>query len=335
MKIKLIGMLICIILITTSIAVAQSPQQTESKSSTETLSSGYNTDVPVWEINDQWIYRIDSISINSHKENIVMNLSLTISELPLTVISTTGDFYNLEFQTSVSGQLILGIDTNKGPVNLSMIFSNVELSGNVLIEKSTLGIKELSFAFSKEKFKIEIEQPYINLPSFLQKFSAKITMNMIQTYSTPLSLLTFPLDTGIFWNLISTNFTINGKIQSNWLNLLTLLNNIAKQFDHEFLPPKFSALLPVIDIKEALAALGFGNVGKIPAIPFAFICYNTENITVPAGTYNAYSINLLGGKAQCYYSPTAGNVIKITGNFEEIIPNITNINMKLLSTNYS
>ena len=75
-------------------------------------------------------------------------------------------------------------------------------------------------------------------------------------------------------------------------------------------------------------------VFKIPAIPFACICYNTENITIPAGTYKVYTV-LIGGKAQCYYAPTAGNIIKITGNFEEIVPNITNINMRLLSTNYS
>ena len=191
MKTKLIGMLICIILITTPIAVTLSPQKTEGKSSTEAISSTYNVDVPVWEINDQWIYRIDSISINSHKENRVMNLSLTIAELPLTVISTTGDFYTLEFQTSVSGHFIMDINTSKGPVNLSMTFSNVELSGNVLIEKSTLGIKEIAVAFIKEKFIIEIEQPYIPLPHFLQKFSTKITMNMTQTYDTPLCLLTF------------------------------------------------------------------------------------------------------------------------------------------------
>ena len=53
---------------------------------------------------------------------------------------------------------------------------------------------------------------------------------------------------------------------------------------------KFSALLPSIDIKEALIALGSDNVFKIPAIPFAFFCYNTENITIPAGTYEAYTI---------------------------------------------
>jgi hypothetical protein len=264
-----------------------------------------------------------------------MNLSLIIAELPLTVISTTGDFYTLEFQTSVNGHFILNINTSKGSVSLSMTFSNIELSGNVLIEKSTLGIKEIAVAFIKEKFIIEIEQPYIPLPRFLQKFSTKITMNMTQTYDTPLCLLTFPLSTGIFWNLNSTNFTINGKIQSNLLTLLNFLNNIAKQFGYEFLPEKFSALLPIIDIKEALIALGSDNVFEIPVIPFAFICYTTEDITVPAGTYNAYTITLIGGKAQCYYAPIAGNVIKITVNFEEIVPNITNINMRLLSTNYS
>ena len=289
----------------------------------------------MWKINDQWIYRIDSISITSHKENRALNLSLMIGELPLTVISTTGDFYTLEFQTSVSGHFILNINTSKGPVNLSMTFSNLELSGNILIEKSTLGIKEIAVAFIKEKFIIEIEQPYITLPHFLQKISTKITMNMIQTYDTPFCLLTFHLNTGIIWNLNSTNFTINGQIQSNLLNLLSFLNNISTQFGHEFLPPKFSALLPIIDIKEALIALGSDNVVKIPAIPFAFICCDTENITVPVGTYNAYTITLIRGKAQFYYAPIVRNVIKLTGNFGEIIPNITNINMRLLSTNYS
>jgi hypothetical protein len=264
-----------------------------------------------------------------------MNLSLTIAELPLTVISTTGDFYTLEFQTSVSGHFILNINTSKGPVSLSMTFSNVELSGNVLIEKSTLGIKEIAVAFNKEKFKLEIEQSYIPLPRFLQKISARLTMSMTGTFTTPVSLLTFPLSTGSSWDLASTNVTINGKIQSNWLYLLNFLNKIAKLFGHEFIPPEFSALLPIIDIGKALNALGSENVFKFPANTSTFSCPNTENITVPAGTYNAYTISFLEGNAQCYYAPTAGNVIKLTGNLEKIMHGFTNFNIELLSTNYS
>jgi hypothetical protein len=52
MKTRLIGMLICILLITTPIAVILSAQKIEGKSSAETIISAYNTDVPVWEIND-------------------------------------------------------------------------------------------------------------------------------------------------------------------------------------------------------------------------------------------------------------------------------------------
>jgi len=328
-------MLICVMLMTTLLAVAKPPQKIESKSSTETMSAAYDADVPVWEIGDKWTYKIDNISILYQQEDKLIHLYLSIAELPLTVINTTGDVYTLEFQTSLSGKCTVNANSDNGPVNLTITFLNLPISGNVLIEKSTLGIKEVSAVFVKGKFLVDIiNQPFITLPRFLQKISARITMNVTTTFDTPFSLLTFPLSTGIFWNLNSTNFTMNGKIQSNLLTLLNFLNNIAKQFGYEFLPEKFSALLPSIDIKEALIALGTDNVFKIPAIPFAFICYNTEDITIPAGTYEAYTI-LIAGKAQCYYAPIVGNVIKITGNFEEIIPYITNINMELLYTNYS
>jgi hypothetical protein len=211
-------------------------------------------------------------------------------------------------------------------MNLTFSFSNLKLSGDVKIEKSTLGIKELSVAFNREKFMLEIEQSYFTLPSFLQKISTKLTMSMTGTFTTPLSLLTFPLSTGISWDLASTNVTINGKIQSVWLYLLNFMNKIAKLFGKEFLPPEISTLLPVIHIEDEF---------KFPANDSTFFCLSTENITVPAGTYNAYTISFLEGKAQCYYAPTAGNVIKITGNLEKIIHGLTNFNMELLSTNYS
>ena len=336
MKTKLIGLLICVMLMTTLLAVAKPPQKIEITSSTETMSTAYVAEVPVWEIGDYWTYQIDNISLLYQQEGKLINLYLTIAELPLTVISTAGDFYTLEFQTTANGQAKVNIDLGDGPVNMTITFSDLEISGNVLIEKSTLGIKEVSAAFSKGKFLVDIiEQPYIKLPSILQKISAKITMNMTTTFDTPFSLLTFPLSTGIFWNLTATNFTINGKIQCLWFNLINFLNNMAKLIGYEFLPPEVAALLPIIDIKEALTTLGPGNVFEIPALSDAFFCLNTENITVPAGAYEAYNITLIGGLGQCYYAPTAGNMVKITGNFEEIIPYITNINMELLSTNYS
>jgi len=323
-------------LMTTFLTVAKPSEKIESKSSTETMSTAYDANVPVWEIGDQWIYKIDNISINNQTESKTINLFLKIAELPLTVISTIGDFYTLTFTTNVSGQGKIYSDQGDGPVNISITFTNISLSGNVIIEKSTLGIKEISVAFSKEKFLVDIiDQPFFKLPRILQKISAKITMNMTTTFDTPFSLLTFPLSTLLVWNSTATNFTINGKIQCLWLNLINFLNKMAKLAGNEFLDPDVAALLPVLDIKEALTTLGNGNVFQTPAISDAFFCLNTENITVPAGLYYAYNITLIGGLAQCFYAPTAGNVIKINGNLEEIIPYLKGINMELLSTNYS
>jgi hypothetical protein len=335
MKTKFIGILICIMLMTTLFAVAKPPQKIESKSSTETKSPLYNVDVPIWKNGDQWTYQIDDISIVTQQENKSIILHLSIANVPLTVVSTTGDTYTLEYKTTINGQLTVSVDKGNGPVNISMTFTDLDISGNILVDKSTLARKEISASFTREKFSIEIEQSYIPLPSFLQKFSTKLTMNLKTSFDTPISLLKFPLNTGTSWNLKSTNATITGQIKSFYLYLINFINKIAKLFGKEFIPPEISALLPVIDIEKTLSTLGHGNVFSIPSIPDAFVCLNTENITVPAGTYDTYNITIFGGPAQCYYAPTAGNIVKIIGNLEEINPDIKNIKMELISTNYS
>jgi hypothetical protein len=213
----------------------------------------------------------------------------------------------------------------------------IEISGTLQIEKSTLAINKISVSLDKQKFTFNIiEQPFIPLPAFLHIISAKVTTNIdIDCGTTPITLLTFPLDTGTMWNLTATNMTINGKIESGWLYLIQLINNIAKLLNKEFLSSEVAGLLPIVDIHDALTVLGSGNVFSLPPIENAFTCFNTENITVPGGAFNVYNITLLGGIGYCYYAPTAGNMIKITGNFEGILPYLKNVNMELLSTNYS
>lgn len=334
MKTKLIGIFISLMLLTTIFATAQ-PLKNENTLITKTMPITYNVDAPVWKTGDTWTYTIDDISIVKQAANGSISLSLSIGELPLTVISTQGDTYTLEYKTTLNGQIKLSINRGNSPVNVSLTFSKLDISGTVLVDKSNLARKEITAGFKREKISIEIEQSIIPLPRFLQKFSARITMNLKITYDPALSLLTFPLNTGTTWNFSSTNFTVDGTVQSFYLNLINFINKIAKLFGKEFLPPEISALLPVIDIQETLATLGYENTVFIPPIPDALACLNTKNITVPAGTYEAYNITLFGGPAQCYYAPTAGNIVKMIANLEEIDPNFKNINIELLSTNYS
>jgi hypothetical protein len=197
-------------------------------------------------------------------------------------------------------------------------------------------VSTLSVSLEKQKFTFDIiDQPFFPLPSFLHVISAKITTTIDIDSDTPMTMLTFPLDTGTSWNLTAANITINGNIQSGWLYLIQIVNNIAKLFNQDFLSPEIAGLLPIVDIHDALTVLGPGNVFSLPTIEDAFACLTMENITVPAGPYDAYNITILGGLGYCYYAPAAGNVIKITGNFAGILPYLKNVNMELLSTTYT
>jgi hypothetical protein len=326
MKTKIIAIVLCVMLITTMFVTAKPLQKIENNSGTETITISNNVDVPVWEIGDTWTYHIDDISIVTQQDNKSLILDVSIAELPLTVISTNGDSYTLEFETTIDGQIKITIDRGNGPVSVSFHVSDLDISGTVLVDKTTLGRKEISASFKREKISIEIEQSLIPLPAFLQKFSARITMNLALTFDPSLSLLTFPLNTGTTWNLPATDITIDGTIQSFYLNLINFINKIAKLFGKEFLPSEISALLPIIDLEDALTSLGYDNVFSLPPVPNAFFCSTTENVTVPAGTYEAFNITLFAGAGQCYYAPTAGNTIKIIQDA---------IKIELLSTNYS
>jgi hypothetical protein len=148
-------------------------------------------------------------------------------------------------------------------------------------------------------------------------------------------LLSFPLDIETSWNLSAANLSFNGLLESRLFTLIYRIDRILKLIGFEFLPAEIAALLPIIDIKDALIMFRGTNIFQVPAIPFAFFCLNTENITVPAGKFEAFNITILAGMGQCFYAPNAGNIIMLKGDIQEIIPFIKYINMELLETTYS
>jgi hypothetical protein len=334
MRKKLFGMFICVMLMTTFFTVtlpAEKKDETSTHMAPIPLASP--VDVPVWEIGDKWTYKIDNITLDINQNNQTIFLYLTIAQLPLEVIASNTTCYTLSFETSVSGHSKIYGDFGNGLININITFSNLAISGNITIEKSTLGIKALDLLFNGRFWVDIIQQPYISFS--LPVLPVRLTINATMDLDFPFCLLTFPLDTNMSWNSTPANLTLNGMIQSPWLHLILFINNIASLLGYELLPPEIAALLPVVNIKDALTAMGYGNMIQIPAIPDVFYCLTTEDVTVPAGTYNTYNITLLGGLGFAYYAPTAGTIVKISGNFEEIIPYLTSINMELLSTNYS
>jgi len=330
MKMKIIGILIGLMLVTTIFAVAQNNKTITKETSTNTsASTTYSVDVPVWEIGDQWTYKIDNITITTNQTEIY----LSMDQLPLTVTAVDETSYTLHFETSVNGHSQINADIGDGPINVTITLPNLQISGTVKIDKSTLGINALS-ADLTGRFWIDIKnQPYIEFSLPVLPF--KVTTNLISDFSHSVSILTFPLNTTMIWNSTATNLTMNGEIRSPWFYFIKILNQITTLLGNPLLPPEIEALLPIVNIQEAFTTLGTSNVFGIPMIPGAFMCLNTEMIIVNDVTYDAYNITILNGMAECFYAPTAGSIVKLTGNLEEIIPLVKNINMELVSTNYT
>jgi hypothetical protein len=335
LKIKLIGIIICFMLLTTLFTTAT--QATNLRTiTTEPQTSSTMVDVPVWEIGDTWTYEIDDISIDYTTDTQSVQLHGTLSELPLEVTSTTGDFYTLGFETTMDGTGYINAESEDGPVNVSLTISDLAIQGTVQIDKTNLGIKDIQVYFDNQKISFNIiDQPFLPLPSWLHVISAKFTSNIDVSCDTSVSLLSFPLFTGIYWDLLATSFSVNGQIQSKLFNLLSFINNLVKLFGVELLPAEIAALLPVIDFNEALNTFVGTNIFDIPGFAGVFFCPATETVSVPAGTYDAYNITLMGGIGQCYYAPAAGSIIKLRGNFEDLIPFVKSIDLTLLDTTYS
>lgn len=328
MTMKSIGLLIGIMLVTTVFAVAQ-PQRPSSDDASPSSSMISSVDAPVWEVGDQWIYKVDNITVTTNQTDIY----LSVAQLPLTVTEVNETSYILGFETAVTGHSQIDADLGDGPVNVTVSLPSLQVSGALIVDKSTLGIKALSVDLAG-RFWIDItNQPYIDFSLPVLPF--KVTTMLFSDFSSPVSILTFPLNTTLIWNSTATNLTMNGEIRSPWFYVVKIINQIATAMGNPLLPQEVDVLLPVVNVQEAFTTLGTGNVFGLPVIPGAFMCLATETITVHDVTYDAYNITILDGMATCYYAPTAGSIVKLSGNLEQIIPLVEHIDMELVSTTYT
>ena len=90
---------------------------------------------------------------------------------------------------------------------------------------------------------------------------------------------------------------------------------------------KFGRFLPAFDIGNLLSIFGMQGI-YMYAMGNAE-CFNKENLTVTAGTYNSYAITVTRG-LEYYYSPEVGNIVK----FSMETPSGLIANGELISTNY-
>ncbi|UCD13953.1 MAG: hypothetical protein JSW60_00620 [Thermoplasmatales archaeon] len=339
MKSKLVGFLVCMMLITTFLTTAINVENTDLKKLTQTeiVTTSFDDDVPIWKVGHKWIYKIKDINIDLEEngskaeQNKSFQVHLEIDELPLEVVDDTID-YDVEFKANLKGNYSVFIEEDNSTIDIEGKLIGTTIKGNIFFNKSNLGIKKVDYKISGIlTVKIKELPDDWNIPKILAAIPLPATITTTIDFDVPYTLLKFPLNaSGYRWGLHGTNFTVNGKVQSIWLTILKFINDIATILDYPLLPEDIAALLPVIDIKEALETRGMDNTFEIPEVPSIFSCYSMDNITVPAGNFSAYNISVAEILGKIYYAPTAENIIKIAGQLGDLLPFMTSLEMELV-----
>ncbi|KYK21528.1 hypothetical protein AYK24_08935 [Thermoplasmatales archaeon SG8-52-4] len=358
MRNKILGIIIVLMMMTSILAVAKNTDYKEINNVTQKINLLLfdEDDVPIWNEGDKWSYKLDSISIDFNDEDFYFYLEARSDNLNIKVIEVNEESYVINIYTPIDGyfRFVTAIE-NVGPINVTGEFKDAlqssSIGGTITFNKTDLAIKQANIIINGRVLLKFIEIPYYPF-NLTPPLPIPIMVNLDIKLGNYIPIIDFPINTTKFWGIPSTNFTLAGTIESIWLDIISAINGVvrypgvieflAERFGIDpFMLKQFSDILfnitPEFDIEYFLNEYIGGNVFELPEVPPILTCFSRDNITVDAGTYNSYNISVMGGLGNIYYAPEVGTIVKIIGNFEDVLPLISNINAELkpYSASYS
>jgi hypothetical protein len=303
-------------------------------------------DVPIWEVGDRWIFKVGRINADFQSDNLSMQLETERYNVTFEVVGVYDEFYNATIESITPCKFVLLVNFGDGFINITGDFLR-DTKGVIIINKSNIGINEAHFhVYGKSDVTIW-DQPYFKWwPFKIGPIKGIRGHNYLDiNFTHTFAMLNFPLDVGSIYPLPENNFSVAGRVKSFFLKTVSWINDCIREKGGPWRPgPKnlsnlIAELLPpddpVLRIEKVLQKLNLSNTFQMIKIPGAFFCNGIELVTVPGGTYEAYNISIIGGLANIYYAPDAGNFIKFSGNFQNIFPSLREMDIVLMETNYS
>ena len=325
----------------------------------DTLLHGSVT-APTWNVGTTWIYRLSKIDFTLNEiQGRYIDFHLNSGVLKLEVTDVTSHYYQVRVSTD---DLDVSVDVNvdlleENPVEpfdilpdsimVAASVSNASLTGDIVFNRETMGVESMNLMLqfdlieNLDEFGVELNLPAF-LTGFLKMVKIPVNVNIQVRFDEPFVILDFPLEVGKSWATSSANVTatISGSIDSIWLRIAYFLNKIANMLGRDLIPPEFAQYLPVVDLAQVLEDWGIPTVYNI-MIPglwdplyhdlHLFHVDAQQTVTVEAGTFDTYYLPMIRGIGEIYYSPDAGNVVKVQGNFGDILPIVENINLELIN----
>jgi hypothetical protein len=329
---KIICILICVVFFATATSSAMAIQILDKFAVDTFIIDGEKTfssdDAPIWKKGTVWTYKIDEYTMDYNGSGSVIHLRISARDFPLKVVSDAGSSYLVSFTAKLSGTVYVETEVGGSSILVQGNLVRAQLKGELSYRKSDLAINSITAQLTA-KVILSISQP-LHLPTL--RIPATLKLNV--GFSTPYTLLFFPLEPDIKWGLPATTLSIDGSIRSPWLRVANIAHTAMRFMglippEYQNVSDKITQILPVIDIGDTLNLFSIPNPLDIPELPEKFYCSGIETINVQAGSYNAYNISVATGNI--YYAPDAGNIIKITGYINELFPALDNIDMELVN----
>jgi hypothetical protein len=309
-----------------------------------------SVNAPTWNVGDSWTYSLDNIDLNLNPDPEVgrsIELKLSMGDIVMEVTDETSTSYVSSitsddvdvtfggmFDFHVAGQDNIAIPT--------ITLDNAQIDGVLVVDKDNLGIEKIELRIivdiveNLDNLKDVIG---INLPGFINIISPFISIpaniDLTVQFDKPYDLLQFPLENKDYWSLYANTVTVSigGSVESVWLRILDVINNFIP-----IIPEQFAQYLPNVDIGEVLNDLGIDTTYTLdlPDIDLntsfktkTFEVLGSENVNVPAGTFNAAKISVLEDNLFLYYSESEQNVVKVIGFLSDYIPIVDDISIEL------
>ena len=155
-------------------------QKTINKNSTFLNTQLSNNNAPTWDIGTVWTYNVDTIDFTfSEVENRYIYMYISTDELKVEVTDQSESSYFTEISTqSLSVKMDINLDLNleRGPIILTLNFSNATLNGLIEFNKEDLGILNVECTITGL---IELESLPIEIPEFILNILPTIPITIL------------------------------------------------------------------------------------------------------------------------------------------------------------
>jgi hypothetical protein len=253
-------------------------------------STSFNDDVPIWNVGNSWTYTVTGITVSYNQGGQQILMQGSIDDFTWTVTDTTGNYYTVAVTGKLSATYDLLLNSQTSTLHLVGSFAPTLTRLTGTIQFTKSNLQIHAVSFQL----LGITKTKINNLQFYLPLPFKLVSQGSLTTDFP--LLDFPLYMLKFWDLPDVTLTMSST---------------------------FGGIFGLIQIPFTVSV-------HYSWMPLAFFTLGTEDVTVPAGTYNAYKVqSLIGDYFVYYYTSDVGNIVKI----DATLPNGA-IHAVLKSTTY-